>query len=166
MPRDDLDVELGTAGARELLRSAPLARLAYQGPDGFPRAIPIAFHWTGTHIVVCTAPNSPKVRAITSHPRVALTIDTDVQPARALQIRGVASMELVEGVPDEYVAASTKSWESDRVAAFAAEARAHYPEMARISIEPRWARYYDFGAGHLPTYLRGRPDAERLGDGI
>jgi hypothetical protein len=25
--------------------------------------------------------------------------------------------------------------------------------MARISIEPRWARFYDFGAGRLPAFL-------------
>jgi hypothetical protein len=26
--------------------------------------------------------------------------------------------------------------------------------MARITIEPRWARYYDFGAGRVPGFLR------------
>jgi len=25
--------------------------------------------------------------------------------------------------------------------------------MALISIEPRWARYYDFGAGRVPEFL-------------
>jgi hypothetical protein len=25
--------------------------------------------------------------------------------------------------------------------------------MARIRIEPRWARFYDFGAGRLPSCL-------------
>jgi hypothetical protein len=157
MHRDDLAQELGTAGARELLCAAPLARLAYQGPDGFPRAIPIAFHWTGTHVVVCTAPSSPKVRAITSHPRVALTIDTDEQPARALQIRGVATMELVEGIPEEYIAASTKSLDPAGIADFTAHVRSVYSEMARISIEPQWARFYDFGAGRLPAFLPRLP---------
>ena len=26
--------------------------------------------------------------------------------------------------------------------------------MARITIAPKWARYYDFGAGRFPTFLR------------
>jgi len=25
--------------------------------------------------------------------------------------------------------------------------------MARISIEPRWARFYDFGPGRMPSFL-------------
>ena len=28
-----------------------------------------------------------------------------------------------------------------------------YPQMARISIEPQWARFYDFGAGRIPSFL-------------
>ena len=28
-----------------------------------------------------------------------------------------------------------------------------YEQMVRISIEPQWARFYDFGAGRLPTFL-------------
>ncbi|MDT5054594.1 MAG: hypothetical protein QOF66_2960, partial [Mycobacterium sp.] len=26
-------------------------------------------------------------------------------------------------------------------------------QMVRISIEPQWARFYDFGAGRLPDFL-------------
>jgi hypothetical protein len=32
--------------------------------------------------------------------------------------------------------------------------RSVYRQMARISIEPRWARYYDFTTGPLPEFLR------------
>jgi hypothetical protein len=28
-----------------------------------------------------------------------------------------------------------------------------YRQMVRISIEPRWARFYDFGAGRMPAFL-------------
>jgi hypothetical protein len=31
--------------------------------------------------------------------------------------------------------------------------RSIHRRMARISIEPRWARYYDFGAGRVPAFL-------------
>jgi hypothetical protein len=29
-----------------------------------------------------------------------------------------------------------------------------YDEMARIPIVPSWARFYDFGAGRMPTFLK------------
>ena len=28
-----------------------------------------------------------------------------------------------------------------------------YDQMARISIEPVWARFFDFGAGRMPSFL-------------
>jgi Pyridoxamine 5'-phosphate oxidase len=75
--------ELNHPGAQELLRTQPLVRVAYTGPDGFPRVIPIGFWWDGERVVVHTAPNAPKVRALAARPQVALTIDTEVPPHRA-----------------------------------------------------------------------------------
>ncbi|MGH9093618.1 MAG: pyridoxamine 5'-phosphate oxidase family protein, partial [Acidimicrobiales bacterium] len=37
--------------------------------------------------------------------------------------------------------------------------RAFYDRMARISITPRWARCYDFGAGRLPSFLTEMAEA-------
>ena len=51
--------ELAHPGARKLLDSATLLRLAYNGSGGFPRAIPIGFYWNGNEIVVCTAVTAP-----------------------------------------------------------------------------------------------------------
>jgi Pyridoxamine 5'-phosphate oxidase len=76
MDRQDVSRELGQPGARELLESATMARLAYNGPDGLPRVIPIGFYWNGERIVVCTATTSPKVQALSARPDVAITIDT------------------------------------------------------------------------------------------
>ena len=36
---------------------------------------------------------------------------------------------------------------------FEKQVRSVYQQMARILIEPRWARYYDFAAGRLPEFL-------------
>jgi hypothetical protein len=146
--------ELDHPGARDLLATQSLLRLAYTGPDGFPRVIPIGFHWTGEHIVVCTVPSSPKVRALAARPHVALTIDTDQGTAsRSLSVRGVAAIEIVDGVPDEYLAASGKNMDAEQARQFEANVRSLYKQMARITIEPRWARYYDFGTGRLPGFL-------------
>jgi hypothetical protein len=155
MNRQELDRELGQAGARELLESAHLARLAYNGRDGLPRVIPIGFHWNGEHVVICTATTAPKVRALSSRPEVAVTIDVGGTPseARSLLVRGIATVEIVDGVPDEYLAGSRKSLNAEQAEIFEGQVRAMYARMARISIAPRWARFYDFGAGRIPSFL-------------
>jgi hypothetical protein len=88
----EITAELGHPGARKLLESATLLRLAYNGSDGFPRVIPIGFYWNGSEIVV---------------------------------------------------------W----VTEFERKARPMSDQMARISIEPLWVRFFDFGAGRMPSFL-------------
>jgi hypothetical protein len=155
MNRQELARELGQAGARELLESAQLTRLAYNGRDGLPRVIPIGFHWNGEHIVICTATTAPKVRALSSRPDVAVTIDVGSTPseAKALLVRGIATVEIVDGVPGEFLAGSRKTLDAEQVEAFERQVRSMYAQMARISIEPQWARFYDFGAGRIPSFL-------------
>ena len=155
MNAQELAQELGQPGAQELLRAGTLARLAYNGHDGFPRVIPIRFYWNGERIVVCTAPTSPKERALSSRPHVALTSDTGNEPAttKALLVRGLVAMDTVDGVPDKYIAASAKSLEVAKLIEFERHVRSMYKQMVRISIEPQWARLYDFGAGRLPAFL-------------
>jgi Pyridoxamine 5'-phosphate oxidase len=151
--RDETE-DLDHPDARELLATQSLARLAYTGPDGFPRVIPIGFFWTGEYIVVATVPSSPKVRALSARPHVALTIDTDQGTAsRSLSVRGVAAVEIVDGVPDEYLAASAKNMDGEQARQFEAHVRSMYKQMARITIQPQWARYYDFGTGRIPGFL-------------
>ena len=60
MDTHEMIEELDQPGARKLLASATLLRLAYNGSDGFPRVIPIGFYWNGNQIVVCTAATAPK----------------------------------------------------------------------------------------------------------
>jgi hypothetical protein len=154
MRKEDVDRELHDALAQELLSSVDLARLAYTGLDGSPRVIPIGFHWNGERIIVCTAPTSPKVRALAARPQVALTIDAGTVGAKALLVRGSASCEVVQGVPPEYIAAAAKVMDAAQQKEFEANVRELYKEMVRISIEPEWARAYDFEAGRVPTFLR------------
>jgi nitroimidazol reductase NimA-like FMN-containing flavoprotein (pyridoxamine 5'-phosphate oxidase superfamily) len=155
MNRQELDAELGQAGAVELLQSAHLARLAYNGPDGFPRVIPVGFLWSDEEIVICTATTAPKLRALSWRPEVAVTIDAGSTPAdaRSVLVRGIATVEIVEGVADEYLAAARKTMDAEQVQTFEHAVRSLYDQMARISIEPRWARFYDFGAGRVPAFI-------------
>ena len=83
MDPQQITEELEHPGARNLLDSATLLRLAYNGSDGFPRVIPIGFYWNGNQIVVCTAATAPKVKALSSRPNVAITIeDRGLTPMR------------------------------------------------------------------------------------
>jgi nitroimidazol reductase NimA-like FMN-containing flavoprotein (pyridoxamine 5'-phosphate oxidase superfamily) len=156
MDKHELASELDQDGARQLLETGALMRLAYNGHDGTPRVIPIGFLWNGTEVVFCTVDTSPKVRAIKSKRDVALTIDAGTTPAeaRSLLIRGPAKVEIVEGVPTEYIDAARKTMDPEQVAGFETEVNRMYDRMARISIVPTWARFYDFGAGRLPGFLQ------------
>jgi hypothetical protein len=153
MNAQEMARELNDPGAQELLHSAALTRLAYTGRDGFPRVIPIGFYWNGEHIIACTAPISPKVAALAARPQVALTIDTGTSAARALLIRGVAAIETVDGVPDEYLKATAKGMDRAQMPDFEANVRLVYKQMSRIAVTPHWARFYDFGTGRVPAFL-------------
>ncbi len=120
MDPQEITEELEHPGARNLLASASLLRLAYNGSDSFSRVIPIGFYWNGSQIVVCTAATAPKVKALSSRPEVALTIDVGDMPTDSKQLLmcGVASVDIVDGVPDEYIAASRKVLDADQVPEF------------------------------------------------
>ncbi|WP_435208991.1 pyridoxamine 5'-phosphate oxidase family protein [Streptomyces sp. bgisy034] len=153
MDRRQMQQEL--ADARELLNQASMARLAYNGLDGLPRVIPIGIFWTGEEIVMSTAATAPKVKALSARPEVALTIDAGDSPgsAKALSVRGVVHLTIVDGVVPEYLAAARKNFDAEYAAEFERNCRAMYDRMARIALEPQWARFYDFGAGRMPQFL-------------
>jgi hypothetical protein len=150
MQRDKVMHVLNDPLAQELIGSNIPARVAYTSVDGSPRVVPLAFHWTGEQFVICTVPDSPKVRGLAAHPAVALTIDTDTFPPRALLVRGNASLETVDGLPPEYLEASRKQVGEAGMPAFEAQVRELYQQMVRITIEPRWAKVLDFET-RLPT---------------
>jgi nitroimidazol reductase NimA-like FMN-containing flavoprotein (pyridoxamine 5'-phosphate oxidase superfamily) len=161
MERDEMDDELASTGAQQLLTSSSMARLAYLGKDGTPRVIPIGFYWTGDQVVVSTAATAPKVAALLARPEVALTIESGDTPgeARTLSIRGRASVRIVDGVTEEYLANARKAMDAEAAAQFERSCRELYDQMARIAITPHWVRYYDFGAGRLPRFLQELVDA-------
>ncbi len=152
MDKEKVTQTLNDPLAQELLRTNRLTRLAYTGTDGTPRVIPIGFYWNGAQIIICTATSAPKVRALSKNPHVALTIDTDTQPPHVLLVRGTARIEVVEGVPMEYLEASKKGIPLEQWDAFEAQVRKMYRQMARIAITPEWARLFDFQT-RLPGFL-------------
>ena len=120
-------------------------RLAYIARDGTPRSIPIAFTWNGSEIVMCTSKNAPKLRALRHNPAVALTIDTEAHPPKILLIRGEVELDVVEGIPDEYLQMNgTYEMTAEQRVEWEAEVRSLYDGMVRIVVTPTWAKLIDF----------------------
>jgi hypothetical protein len=122
-----------------------MTRLGYVAKDGAPRCIPIAYTWNGTEIVMCTSKNAAKVPALRANPSVALTIDTEVHPPTILLIRGRAELDVVDGIPDEYLQASgSYQMTPEQRVEWEAGVRALYDGMVRIVVTPTWAKLIDF----------------------
>jgi hypothetical protein len=130
--------------SRELL-ARDLLRMAYVAPDGTPRNIPIGFTWNGSEIVVCTTKNAPKLPALRNNPEVALTIDTEVHPPKILLIRGRAELDVVAGIPDEYLQMNgSYEMTAEQRVEWEAEVRSLYDGMVRVVITPTWVKLIDF----------------------
>jgi hypothetical protein len=130
--------------SQELL-ARDLTRLAYVAKDGTPRNIPIAFTWNGSEIVMCTTKNAPKLPALRANPMVALTIDTEVHPPKILLIRGRAELDVVDGIPDEYLQMNgSYEMTAEQRVHWEAEVRSLYDGMVRIVVTPTWAKLIDF----------------------
>jgi Pyridoxamine 5'-phosphate oxidase len=141
---DDIAEVLNRPISQELL-ARDLTRLAYVAKDGTPRSIPIAFTWNGSEIVMCTSKNAPKLPALRRSPAVALTIDTEVHPPKILLIRGQAELEVVDGIPDEYLQINgTYEMTAEQRVEWEAEVRSLYDGMVRITVIPTWAKLIDF----------------------
>jgi hypothetical protein len=150
--------------SRELL-AHDLGRLAYVARDGTPRNVPIGFTWNGAQVVMCTAKNAPKLPALRGNPAVALTIDTEDYPPRILLIRGRAELDVVDGIPDEYLESSgAYRMTPGQRAEWEAGVRSLYDGMVRIVVTPTWAKLIDFDTT-LPSAVaelaRQRDERER-----
>jgi nitroimidazol reductase NimA-like FMN-containing flavoprotein (pyridoxamine 5'-phosphate oxidase superfamily) len=141
-----LDV-LNDEVAQELLASAALARLAYTWMDGTPRVVPIWFHWTGSELVMASPRKpkaAPKLKAISLHPEVAVTIDGSSWPYQVLLVRGIAKVENSDGIVPEYAAASARYFGPEQGRAWIAQVVQMGVSMSRIAITPTHATILDF----------------------
>jgi hypothetical protein len=127
------------------LLARDLTRLAYVAEDGTPRNVPIGFTWNGSQIIMCTTKNAPKLPALRHNPAVALTIDTEVHPPKILLIRGRADLDVVDGIPEEYLQMNgSYEMTAEQRMEWEAEVRSLYDGMVRIVVTPTWAKLIDF----------------------
>jgi hypothetical protein len=129
--------------AQQLLASSIPARLAYTWTDGTPRVVSLWFHWDGADLVMATFGPAPKLRALRTGSRVALTIDTDTAPNHVLSIRGTVEVTTVSGVVPEYAQAAARYLGSEYGQAYIASLPANVP-MARIAVHPEAVVLLDF----------------------
>jgi hypothetical protein len=129
--------------AQELLASNIPARLAYTWTDGTPRVVSIWFHWNGTDLIVCTFGGAPKLKALNTGDRVAITIDTNAPPNHVLSIRGTAQVTHVQGVVAEYAEAAVRYLGSEQAAGYIQSLPPDIP-MARIAVRPDEIVLLDF----------------------
>lgn len=145
MPVKQGDVSLlQHPASQHLLQSNVPARLAYVWMDGTPRVVPIWFHWNEREFVLGTPPKAPKLKALARNPKVALSIDDNSFPYKALSVRGTAKMELLKGVAPEYATAAERYFGKAQGKAWVEQMRAMAPEMVRITITPEWVCLLDF----------------------
>ncbi|MET7426202.1 pyridoxamine 5'-phosphate oxidase family protein [Dactylosporangium sp. NPDC005555] len=144
MQQHEIAEVLNRPVSQELL-ARDITRLAYVAKDGTPRSIPIAFTWNGVEIVMCTTKNAPKLHALRANPMVALTVDTEVHPPRILLIRGRAELDVVDGIPAEYLQMNgTYEMSAEQRVEWEAEVRSLYDGMVRVVVTPTWAKLIDF----------------------
>jgi len=145
MNAEEIAAVLAKPISQQLLNSNIPARLAYTGLDGAPRVIPLGFHFDGSNFLIGTVPHSAKVKALAANPKVAITIDTTgAWPPRALLVRGSASLETVDGVPEDYLAGGQKLTPAGEFEGWKAGVLALYRQLVRITITPGWAKLLDF----------------------
>ena len=132
-----------TPVAQELLQSTIPARLAYTGRDGTPRVLPIWFYWTGEVFVLGTRLDSGKAKALSMHPKVALTIDSETFPYKALQVRGTVEIERIDGIVPEYEMCAKRYLGEKPGQAWIDQLRQAFPPMARVVIRPDWVGVLD-----------------------
>ena len=130
--------------AKRLLESAIPARLAYVWTDGTPRVVPINFHWNGREIVLTTTPNAPKLKALRNGSKVALTIDETGFPPGVLLLRGSVTIDTVDGLPPESIAAAQRYFGEEQSKAWVERARQFVTQSVRVAIHPELVGLFDF----------------------
>jgi hypothetical protein len=100
---------------------------------------------------MCTARNAPKLASLRRNPAVALTIDTEVHPPKILLIRGRAELDVVDGIPEEYLRMNgSYQMTAEQRVEWEAEVRSLYDGMVRVVVTPTWVKLIDFETT-LPT---------------
>jgi hypothetical protein len=132
--------------AQGLLKSDNMAHLAYTWTDGTPRVVPIWFHWNGVEVVVSSPPAAPKLKALKTGQKVAVSIDEKTWPYQVLYIRGSITVDWVDGVADDYAKAAVRYLGEEVGGGWLNQLGPLVDKMARVVVKPEWV-----GIMHIET---------------
>jgi len=135
---------LDSAVAERLLNSTIPARLSFVGTSGHPNVVPIWFLWRDGNLIMCSNADAAKVKAIRSHPEIAVTIDSESPPYESVRMRGCAEVHLSDGVLPEYVECAHRYYGVEIGDRWIAQIAPFMKRMARISLVPGWVEVWDF----------------------
>jgi hypothetical protein len=138
--------------AQQLLASNIPARIAYVWTDGTPRITSMWFHWNRTHLVMATFKGAPKLRALNTGARVALSIDSNEPPNHVLSIRGILERSDIRGVVPEYAAAAARYLGQEYATGYIRSLSEDVP-MTRLAVRPEHVVLLDFET-RFPSALR------------
>ena len=113
---------------------------------------------------MCTAKNAPKLPPC-GQPDGRPDDRHRGAPAQILLVRGRAELDVVDGIPDEYLEMNgTYEMTPEQRVEWEAEVRSLYDGMVRIVVTPTWAKLIDFETT-LPSAVEEllRRRAERQG---
>ncbi|MGD8544079.1 MAG: PPOX class F420-dependent oxidoreductase [Candidatus Bathyarchaeota archaeon] len=77
----------------EFLSQGNIARIATVKPDNSPHVTPVWYLWENNQLLIAIPKDSVKARNIRQNNNVAVTIDTDKAPSKAVIIEGTARIE-------------------------------------------------------------------------
>jgi hypothetical protein len=137
--------------AAEMPDESSLSALSAMPKVVFSSTLKPPLSWANTELVDRDAVETVRdmkrdsSRPLRHNPAVALTIDTEVHPPQILLIRGRAELDVVEGIPDEYLQMNgSYTMTPEQRVEWEAEVRSLYDGMVRIVVEPTWAKLIDF----------------------
>jgi PPOX class probable F420-dependent enzyme len=135
----DTKTDFGKRAERRL-RDEMIYWLVTVGPDGTPQPSPVWALWDGATFLIYSQPDTPKLRNIPRHPRVAIHLDGDGKGGDIVTVTGEARIE-----PDAPAA--------DRVPEYMTKYR---EGMRRIGMTPEaFARAYSVAIRVTTRALRG-----------
>jgi nitroimidazol reductase NimA-like FMN-containing flavoprotein (pyridoxamine 5'-phosphate oxidase superfamily) len=129
---------------QELLAAPIPMRLGYVGLDGHPRTIPLAYLWDGKDFVFASPSKGYKIKAIAAHPEVSFTVDTNGFPPLIMMVRGKASIEVRDSLPEEFVEAARRIVGPEKMPEWERGVRANPNDMSVITVVPTSISVCDF----------------------
>jgi PPOX class probable F420-dependent enzyme len=128
------------ARVRKRLNDEIVVWLTTVDPSGTPQPVPVWFLWNGAEVVLCSRPNTPKLRNLVASPRASVHLNATRSGGDVVVLTGEAT---IDGQP----------LSGDDLAAYDAKYAA---SISRLGVTPEaFHEDYSVVVRLVPTKLRG-----------